>query len=107
MENERQDRTAHIKIKASEILKLSKTEFTVDYADGTSHKVNEGVLLEATPEGRMIFHNGTDRVSVLFASTFALFEAIARFGLTEAYDEYFRREMEIKHKEETDENGNQ
>ena len=79
----------------------------VDYADGTSHKVNEGVLLEATPEGRMIFHNGTDRASVLFASTFALFEAIARFGLTEAYDEYFRREMEIKHKEETDENGNQ
>lgn len=82
-----------IRLNAKDVLKLSKTDFIVKYGDGTQHEVNEGILIEANPDNSVTFHNGTDRPEVLFAATFALFEAISRFGLTESYGRYFAEEM--------------
>jgi len=73
-----------IRLNAKDVLKLSKTDFIVKYGDGTQHEVNEGILIEANPDNSVTFHNGTDRPEVLFAATFALFEA---------YDRYFAEEM--------------
>ena len=77
--------------KASDVLKLSKVGFTVRYEDGETKDVEEGVLFEVDPEdGHIIFHNGTNRPSVLFTTIIALYEAINRFGM----DDYFDRWLE-------------
>ncbi len=88
------EKTVKIKVKASEILKLAKVDFTVNYDDGTTHEVNEGVLIEANPDNSVTFHNGTSRPEVLFAATFALYEAIFRFGLADAYEKYVQAETQ-------------
>lgn len=71
-----------------ETIKTSpNVEFDVIYADGTRHHVTEGVLFEVENE-RMVFHNGTSRANVLFATMEALFEVIELLGLVEACEEY-------------------
>lgn len=62
-------------------IKLSNSvEFDVIYADGSRRRVTEGVLFEATNE-KMIFHKGTSRKEVIFASQVALLEVITDMGL--------------------------
>lgn len=65
----------------------SNVEFDVIYADGTRHHVTEGVLFGVENE-RMVFHNGTNRANVLFASMEALFEVVDLLGLVEALEAY-------------------
>lgn len=77
--------------RASDILKLSETSFTVKYADGETHDVEEGILFEVDPGDRhIIFHNGTDRATVVFTAVIALYETIERFGLSDAFDRWFK-----------------
>ena len=72
-----------------ETIKISpNTEFDVLYEDGTRHHVTEGVLFEVEDGGRIVFHNGTNRANVLFASVEALFEVIGLLGLTEMLEAY-------------------
>lgn len=76
------------------VLKLSKTSFTVRYQDGETHDVEEGILFEVDPEdGHVIFHNGTDRATVLFTSVIALYEAIDRFGLEAHFERWLERQF--------------
>lgn len=78
--------------KASDVLKLSKTSFTVNYADGEKKEVEEGILFAVDPEdGHFIFHNGTDRAEVVFTAVIALYEVIDRFGLDDAFDRWFEK----------------
>lgn len=71
-----------------EPIKVCKnTEFDVLYDDGTSRRVHEGILLEVENE-KMIFHNGTNRASVLFAAVEALFEVISMLGFVPQLEEY-------------------
>ena len=81
--------------KSSDVLKLSKTSFTVRYQDGETHDVEEGILFEVDPsDGHIIFHNGTDRATVLFTAVVALFEAITRFGLGDRFEKWWKDEIE-------------
>lgn len=68
----------------------TNVEFDVIYADGTRKRVHEGVLLEVEDQ-RMVFHNGTNRKSVLFASVEALFEIITALGLENELDTYLEQ----------------
>lgn len=53
----------------------SNVEFEVIYADGTRARVTEGVLFGVEDE-RIIYHNGTDRPEVVFATFRAMLEII-------------------------------
>lgn len=67
-----------------EAIKTSgNVEFDVIYADGTRHHVSEGVLFEVKDEC-VIFHNGTDRASVMFGVAEAAAEVVGALGLNEA-----------------------
>ena len=71
-----------------EVIKTtSKLEFEVIYADGTRKRVQEGVLFEAEGDA-MTFHNGTNRVNVLFAAAEGALEVIGMLGLSEKFLEY-------------------
>lgn len=60
-----------------ETIKTSpNVEFDVIYADGTRKRVSEGILIEADEEN-VIFHNGTDRATVLYTALELLAEIIA------------------------------
>lgn len=61
--------------------------FDVIYDDGTRHRVEEGVLVEVRGE-ELTFHNGTNRLSVLFSAVQALFEVIDILGVWERFIEY-------------------
>lgn len=76
-------------------MKLSITSFTVRYQDGETHDVEDGILFEVDPDdGHIIFHNGTDRATVLFTAVVALFEVITRFGLGDHFERWWRDEIE-------------
>ena len=68
-----------------EPIKISENvEFDVIYADGTRHRVKEGILFEV--DGRdMVSHNGTDRLSVLFAVAESALELIDFIGETKRF----------------------
>lgn len=71
-----------------EAIKTSENvEFDVIYADGTRRRVREGVLFEVENE-KMIFHNGTNRASVLFAAAETLVEVVKAAGLEDAFVRY-------------------
>lgn len=83
------------KARSSDVLKLSKTSFTVKYADGETKDIEEGILFEVdSGDGHIIFHNGTDRAEVLFTAVVALYEALTRFGLGDAFDRWFKKNFE-------------
>ena len=65
----------------------SNVEFDVIYADGTKLRVKEGVLFGVEDEC-VIFHNGTSRLSVLFAAAEGAMEAIAALGHAKTYAKY-------------------
>ena len=69
-----------------DIIKASPAgvEFDVLYDDGTKHHVCEGILFEVTGE-EVIFHNGTNRLSVLFAASEASMETIGLLGLAKVF----------------------
>lgn len=54
--------------------KTSNLEFELHYADGTSSKVNKGILFEETEDGHVNVHIGTDNQ---FNMTLAILEAAA------------------------------
>lgn len=62
----------------------SNLEFDVIYDDGTKHHVCEGVLFEVASE-TVTFHNGTNRLSVLFAASEASMETIGLLGLAKVF----------------------
>ena len=68
-------------------------EFDVIYADGTRRRVQEGILYEAEGDS-MIFHNGTSRGVVLFATTEAALALIDNIGLTKLFGRYIRSDPE-------------
>lgn len=79
-----------------------KLEFEVIYADGTRKRVQEGVLFEAEG-GAMTFHNGTNRVNVLFAAAEGALEIIGMFGLDEEFLGYMAVSgMRAAHEEKED-----
>ena len=54
--------------------KTTNLEFELHYADGTSSKVNKGILFEETEDGHVNVHIGTDNQ---FNMTLAILEAAA------------------------------
>ena len=54
--------------------KTSNLEFELHYADGTTSKVNKGILFEEKEDGHMNVHIGTDNQ---FNMTLAIIEAAA------------------------------
>lgn len=68
-------------------------EFDVIYADGTRRRVKEGILYEVEDDS-MIFHNGTNRCSVLFATAEAALVLIDNIGLTKLFGRYIRSDPE-------------
>lgn len=69
-------------------IKTSKNVvFDVIYDDGTRYRVEEGVLVEAKG-AELTFHNGTNRLSVLFAAVESLFEVIDLLGCWDRFIEY-------------------
>lgn len=72
-------------------IKLSDSvEFDVIYADGSRRRVTEGVLFEAHHQ-RMIFHKGTSKKEVIFATMEALIEVIADMRLLDEANQYFEK----------------
>lgn len=64
-----------------EAIKTSENvEFDVIYADGTRHHVAEGVLFEVR-DGKMFFHNGTNRPEVMLAASEAAAEVVGNMNL--------------------------
>lgn len=64
-----------------EVIKTTENlEFDAIYADGTQRHVAEGVLWEATPEGDIIFHQGTDRLSVIAAAAIDVLRYLKHVG---------------------------
>ncbi|MBR2311116.1 MAG: hypothetical protein IKA47_11405 [Oscillospiraceae bacterium] len=75
-------------------IKISaNTEFEVIYDDGTRRRVQEGVLFEVDDE-KMIFHNGTNRASVLFAAAESALGLIDEIGLTKLFKAYISSDPE-------------
>lgn len=68
-------------------------EFDVIYADGTRRRVQEGILYEVEDDS-IIFHNGTSRGAVLFATAEAALALIDNIGLTKLFGRYIRRDPE-------------
>lgn len=68
-------------------------EFDVIYADGTRRRVHEGVLFEVEDD-QMIFHNGTSRAQVWFASAESALSLIESVGLLRIFSEYIRSDPE-------------
>lgn len=68
-------------------------EFDVIYADGTRRRVKEGILYEVEDDS-MIFHNGTSRGAVLFATAEAALALIDNIGLTKLFGRYIRSDPE-------------
>ena len=66
------------------------TVFDVLYDDGTKYRVNEGVLIEVN-ESEVTFHNGTNRLSVIFAAVESLFEVISVLGAWDLFDQYIQQ----------------
>lgn len=58
-----------------------RVEFDVIYADGTRHRVKEGILFEVDGT-TMVSHNGTDRLPVLFAVAESALELLDFIGET-------------------------
>lgn len=54
-------------------------EFDVIYADGTRHRVHEGIFFEVDGIS-MVCHNGTDRLPVIFAAAESALELIDHCG---------------------------
>lgn len=85
-----------------EAIKTSENvEFDVIYADGTRHHVAEGVLFEVENE-RIVFHNGTNRANVLFATLEAIIEVIELLGLANECAAYLNRKQPEEEKPETE-----
>ena len=61
--------------------------FDVIYADGTKHRVEEGVLIEVQ-DTATTFHNGTNRLVVLFAAIEALFEVVSILNVWDLFERY-------------------
>lgn len=79
-----------------EVIKTSpNVEFDVNYADGTKLHVKEGVLL-GVRDGEIIFHNGTNRASVLIAALDCLTDALISMGLGEIAADYLERSQSEK-----------
>lgn len=67
--------------KTPDIIKTcKKVEFDVIYDDGTRRHVTEGVLFEVENE-RIVFHNGTDRPEVIYATAEAAAEVVGNMNL--------------------------
>lgn len=74
-----------------EVIKTSSNvEFDVNYADGSKLHVEEGVLLGVRGE-EIIFHNGTNRASVLIAALDCLTNALISMGLGEVAADYLEK----------------
>lgn len=70
-------------------------EFDVIYADGTRKHVAEGILLSVHRDAdreEIIFHNGTNRIVVLFSATDTLLKVISELGLVEMFEKYLDME---------------
>lgn len=57
------------------IKKTENLEFDVIYADGTRFQVKEGILFGVEDE-KIIVHNGTDRLEVLYATAETVLEML-------------------------------
>lgn len=57
-----------------------KLEFDAIYADGTRRHISEGVLWEADKDDNLIFHQGTDRLSVITAAAEGALMYLKRIG---------------------------
>lgn len=57
-----------------------KLEFDAIYADGTRRHVFEGVLWEADKDDNLIFHQGTDRLSVITAAAEDVLKYLKHIG---------------------------
>ena len=68
----------------------SNVEFDVNYADGSQLHVEEGVLLGVQGES-IIFHNGTNRASVLLAALDCLTTALISMGLGDLAAAYLEK----------------
>ena len=75
-----------------EPIKTTKNlEFDVIYADGTREHVKEGILFGVEDNGQMTLHNGTNRLSVLFASIETAFAAVEALGAVDMLLEYLEQ----------------
>lgn len=63
------------RIKATE-----KLEFDAIYADGTWRHISEGVLWEVDKDDNLIFHQGTDRLSVITAAAEGALKYLKHIG---------------------------
>ena len=68
-------------------------EFDVLYADDTKRHVPEGILF-GVEEDTMVFHNGTNLATVLFAAAEAALCLIDNIGLTKLFGMYIRSDPE-------------
>lgn len=74
-----------------EVIKTSSNvEFDVNYADGSKLHVEEGVLLGVRGE-EIIFHNGTNRASVLLAALDCMTDALICMGLGDIAADYLEK----------------
>lgn len=62
----------------------SGIEFDVIYDDGTRHRVKEGCLVEVCDD-EVIWHNGTDRLSVVFAAASCMLDVIGITGTSRVF----------------------
>lgn len=66
--------------KVERIKTCKNVEFDVIYDNGTRRHVTEGVLFEVENE-RIVFHNGTDRPEVIYATAEAAAEVVGNMNL--------------------------
>lgn len=71
----------------------SGVEFDVIYDDGSRHRVKEGTLVEVCDD-EVVWHNGTDRLSVVFASASCMLDVIKITGTAKIFAAYLQGEPE-------------
>lgn len=71
----------------------SGVEFDIIYDDGSKHHVKEGCLVEVCDD-EVIWHNGTDRLSVVFATASCILDVIKITGTAKIFAAYLQDEPE-------------
>lgn len=63
--------------------------FTINYADGESVEVKQGVLFTVDDDDRMDIHVGVDKAYMIFGIYFCLMEYIDKIGLSDKFKSYY------------------
>lgn len=70
-----------------------KLTFTLNYADGTSAEIDEGVLFSVNADGTMDIHIGVDKAWKLFGVARCLAACIESLGLGEKFRRYLQEDF--------------